>query len=286
MALTEIQKDKSLLEDSKKESQEEIKKKLQKEIKKKLKDSEKEIPFKILTAYRYLGVLEKTGVTWKDMGIPTIGSEQSISERVKQYLRDQEKILPKVTAKYLLERTFGKDEDEKSLREIYELHLKSPGMPLLESEKVLFEAVTDGVKSGFVGVKEDTKVYYMEQVTPDLDSIVIRGEIAKKMKEEELREKKEKEEEVLPEKEKVDREREEKKEGIVRNLELRAAIQWDKLSSLINGVIRPLKEKGLPPEIIIEIKATSEEGFDRNTLDTKVRETLQQIGEIKKWEEN
>jgi hypothetical protein len=40
----------------------------------------------------------------------------------------------------------------------------------------------------------------------------------------------------------------------------------------------PLKDKGLPPEITLEIKADSEEGFDRNTLDIKVKETLTQIG--------
>lgn len=67
---------------------------------------------------------------------------------------------------------------------------------------------------------------------------------------------------------------------------LRAKIPWDKLSSIIGGVIRPLKDKGLPPEITVEIKADSEEGFDRNTLDIKVKETLTQIGaKIEEWKE-
>jgi hypothetical protein len=282
LALSEIQKDKSLLDTLTKLSQE--------EMKKKLKDSEKEIPFKILTAYRYLAVLGKEGINWKDMGIPTIGSEQSVSERVRQYLRDQERILPRISAKYLLERTFGKDENEKSLKEIYELHLKTPGMPLLESEKVLFEAVTDGVRTGVVGVREDSKVFYKEHVIPNLDSTVLRGDIAKRIKgEEELKEKGKGKQEVPAatgeEGKKVDI-KPGKTEGLVKNLKFRATISWDKLSSVINGVIRPLKEKGLPPEITIEIKTASEEGFDRNTLDTKVKETLQQIGaKIEKWEE-
>jgi hypothetical protein len=51
-------------------------------------------------------------------------------------------------------------------------------------------------------------------------------------------------------------------------------------------VIRPLKDKGLPPEIIIEIKAGSEDGFDRTTLDSKVKETLRQIdAKIEDWKE-
>ena len=76
------------------------------------------------------------------------------------------------------------------------------------------------------------------------------------------------------------------KEGAVTKLTLRAKIPWDRISSIVSGVIRPLKEKGLPPEITIEVKAESKEGFDRTTLDSKVKETLQQIGaEIEEWEE-
>ncbi|MEM3112777.1 MAG: hypothetical protein QXY90_07035, partial [Candidatus Anstonellales archaeon] len=284
LALSEIKNDKSLLETLTKQSQE--------EVKKRLKDSENEIPFKILTAYRHLGMIERSGIVWKDMGIPTIGSEQSISERVRQYLRDQEKILSKITAKYILERTFGKEEDEKSLQEIYDLHLKTPGMPLLESEKVIYEAISEGVKSGIIGVKEDTRIYYSEHVSPEMDSIVIRGELARKLKEEEskkeVEEKKGITEQIrIEEEKKLEAEiKPGKGEGKVKNLRIKAIIPWDKLSSVINGVIRPLKEKGLPPEITIEIKATSEEGFDRTTLDSKVRETLQQINaEIKDWEE-
>jgi len=42
----------------------------------------------------------------------------------------------------------------------------------------------------------------------------------------------------------------------------------------------------LPPEITIEVKANSEEGFKRHTLSSKVKETLLQIGgKIEIWEE-
>jgi len=60
-------------------------------------------------------------------------------------------------------------------------------------------------------------------------------------------------------------------------LTLRAKIPWDKLSSIITGVIRPLRDKGGTPEITIEIKAKTDGNFDRTTLDSKVKETLQQI---------
>ena len=271
LALTEIQNDKFLLETLTERSEE--------ELKQKLKEAEREIPFKILTAYRYLAMLEDGGINWKDLGIPTIGSDRTISERVKQYLKDQERLLIRLTPRYLLDKGFGKDEDEKSLREIYELYLKVPGMPIPESEEVLIDAVAEGIRAGILGVREDSEIYYKRDFTPNMDSIVLRGEVAKHAEEEE--EKEEREETVTEVEVKVS-----KKEGLIRRITLKAKIPWDSISSIITGVIRPLKDKGLPPEITVVIKADSEEGFDRNTLDSKVRETLKQINaEIEEWTE-
>ena len=287
LALKDILNDKNFLVSLAKESQD--------ELKNKLKDVEKEIPFKLLTAYRHLGLLEESGLDWKDLGIPTIGTSGGISERVKQYLKDQERILSRLTPKYIIDKTFAKDENEKSLRDIYELSLKTPGMPILEGENVLYEAVKEGVRNGFIGVKEGIEVYHKQEVTPTLDSVILRGDVAKKIKEEKtvkiiepittthgsLATESGKLEET--EKKKPEQEKKWKK---VTKLTLRAKIPWDKFASLISGVIRPLKDKGLPPDITIEIKADSEEGFDRTTLESKVKETLKQIdAKIEEWKE-
>jgi len=59
-----------------------------------------------------------------------------------------------------------------------------------------------------------------------------------------------------------------------------------KLSSVIGGIVRSLKDKGLPLEITIKVKAETGGKFDRNTLDIKAKETLQQIGVvIVEWKE-
>jgi len=275
LALREIQNDKSLLETLTRQSHE--------ELKNKLKETERELPFKILTAYRYLAVLEESGINCMDLGIPTIGSSQNISERVKQYLEDQEKVLTQLTPKYLLDKTFGKDENEKSLREIYDLHLKTPGMPLLENEEALLNTAAEGIKTGILGLQKDKEIYYKQEVTPTLDSIVLRGEVAKReMEGRKVEEEKEKGKEEKKGKPEI----EVKKDAVVKRLHLKAKIPWDKFSSVTKGVILPLKNKGLPPEITIEVKADSEEGFDRTTLDSKVKETLQQIdAEIEEWDE-
>lgn len=278
LALSNIQSDKGLLGTLTKESQD--------ELKKKLKEAEKEIPFKILTAYRHLALLEESGLDWKDLGIPTVGTSTAISERVKQYLKDQERILSRLTPKYIIDKTFAGDESEKALRDIYELSLKTPGMPIAESEKVLYEAVKDGVKSGVIGIREGSQVYCMEDVSPTMDSGILRGEIARKIKEVKAEEEGREEEKEEEEKELEGEKPVEVKKGVVKKVSLRAKIPWDKLSEVVKGVIKPLKEKGLPPEITIEIKAEAEGKFDRTTLDNKVKETLQQIGaEIEVWKE-
>ena len=276
LALIEIQNDRSLTKQN------------QEEIKRKLKEAEKEIPFKILNTYRHLAVLEKSGINWRDLGIPTVGSEQTICERVIQYLKDEEKLLSRLTPKYILDSAFSKEETEKSLKEIYELSLKTPGMPLLESEQVFLDAIKEGVKKGILGVREDSEVYYKQDFTPNIDSIVIRGEIAKNIKEAQETKKGKELEETMPSSTEVAAEvKEEKKEGIVKSFSLKAIIPWDRLSNILNGVIRPLKDKGNISQISIEVKAESEEGFDRTTLDTKVKETLYQIGaRIEEWKED
>ncbi len=167
------------------------------------------------------------------------------------------------------------------MREIYELSLKTPGMFLFENEKVIIDAIQEGVKNGFVGVKEGTEVYYEQDVSPTMDTVVLRGEVAKEIKQAEKKEK-EKIETNIPEK----GEEVKKESGTVKSLTFRAKIPWDKFSDVVSGIIRPLKDKGLPPEITIEVRAKTEEGFDRTTLDSKVRETLKQIGgKIEEWKE-
>ena len=282
MALKEIQNDRKILDTLTKESQD--------ELKKKLKDVEDELPFKILTAYRYLVFFEERGLEWKDLGIPTVGTKLDISERVKNYLKDQEKILPKLTSKYIIEKAFAKNEEEKEFNSIYELFLKTPEMPILENENVLLEAIKEGVKAGIIGIKKGEEIYYQEDIIPTIDSIVLRGDIANKMKEN----KKTTVDKVKVEGTDIETQPKieappKKETKSVKGLTIKAKIPWDQLSSIISGVIGPLKEKGKSndqPEIIIEIKAESEEGYDRNTLDNKIKETLKQIGaEIIDWKE-
>jgi len=284
LAILEIQSDTKLTNTLPKESQD--------ELKSKLKELEKEIPFKILTAYRHLAIVDTHGIAWKDLGIPTVGTNLTISERVKQYLKDQEKILSRLSPKYIIEKAFAKDENEKELSNIYELFLKTPGMPLLENENVLYSTIQEGVKNGLLALKKDKEIYYKQDIQPSMDSIILRAELveAENIQKATLKPENLRYETQLAQNSHVEEAKSaaiEPKEGnVVRNIFIRAKIPWDKISSIISGVIIPLKDKSSSLEIFIEVKAKSTEGFDRMTLDNKVKETLKQINsEIEKWDE-
>jgi len=88
--------------------------------------------------------------------------------------------------------TLVKEEEHKSVAKVWEAFLKFPGLPMLESESVLKNAIVRGVQErGFwpLNRREDQ----LEDISPiDIagDAIMVRRDIARKMKEEELGESK------------------------------------------------------------------------------------------------
>jgi len=65
---------------------------------------------------------------------------------------------------------------------------------------------------------------------------------------------------------------------IITSIELRAKVPWDKLSALVSGVITPLRREGADISLEVKIEAKSQQGIKRDTLELKVKETLNQIG--------
>ena len=55
-------------------------------------------------------------------------------------------------------------------------------------------------------------------------------------------------------------------------------VPWDKLSDLVRGVFIPLSREGAQISLEVKIEAESEQGISRDTLDLKIKETLNQIG--------
>ncbi|GAB6275390.1 MAG: hypothetical protein STSR0004_22570 [Peptococcaceae bacterium] len=163
---------------------------------------------------------------------------------------------------------------------------------------MLLKAAKEGAEKGVFGIRAEDRLFFQEPLlNPEPESLVVRQEKAIGEKKslsgwpegreqtafgvvEEEKEKPEAEPERLPEGKKQPEEKRPRKVAI------KASIPWDKLSSIVTGVIRPLKTSGAEPEITIEIKAETPGGFDRTTLDSKVKETLSQLGaKVMQWDE-
>ncbi len=257
----------------------------------KFKDADSSIPLKILSAYRQLAVGSKDGIEFMDMGIPTVGEKPILTKRVKDYLKDQERLLDKISPKVVMEKAFGKEEEKKDFVDIWEAFLKFPELPILENEMVLKDAMIQGAKNQKLGILIDDRIIYGEGTSEDAVTegvfIIREGPAkelkAKKTKEEEGEEIEEKEEEERKEREKIEKI---PPVGKFRKIKIRAEVPWDKLASFMSGVLVPLQQEGAETSLEVEVSAKSEEGISKDTLDLKVKETLDQIGaKILEWPE-
>ncbi|MGB9718139.1 MAG: hypothetical protein ACPL4E_06830 [Thermoproteota archaeon] len=175
-----------------------------------------------------------------------------------------------------IEKTFSKDDERKNVVEIWEAFLKFPELPMLEGENVLKDALIKGVEDGVFGISMNEKVYYQETIPlPELteDVFVLRKEIAQKEKEK-----------VPPTEISVTpppmahTSPVSVPKGFIRKITLRVKVPWDKLSDMVRGVLAPLSREGAEISLEIKIDAISEKGISKDTIDLKVKETLNQIG--------
>jgi len=248
-------------------------------VEQKLKDADTSLSIKLLSAYRYLAKASKDGLQTFDLGIPTIGEKLSFTRRTKEYLRDQEVILSKISPKVLLEKTFSKEDERKNVTEIWEAFLKYPDLPILEGENVLKDAITQGVQSGTFGLMINEEIRYCVFTSPielTEDTQIVRKEIAQKMKEE-IEKPPTTGVEVKPTPAAPGIKPAPGRETITK-LTLKANVPWDKLSDLMRGVFMPLNQEGAQIDLEIKIEAQSPQGISKNTLDLKIKETLNQIG--------
>ena len=258
-----------------------------KRVEQKLKDIDSSIPIKILSLYRYVAKASEDGFKIFDLGIPTVGERLSLTARIKEYLKDREILLEKISPKVLFDKTFSKEDERKTIAEVWEAFLKFPELPMLESIQVLKNAVAQGIQSGIFGLLIDNKVHYMETISPNIiteEALIIRKEIAQKMKEE-IGEVPIRVEaptvtpEVIPTQVTPERiVRKPTPERIVRKIVLRAEIPWDRVSDIVRGVFVPLNQEGAQVSLEVKIEAESQKGISRDTLDLKIKETLNQIG--------
>jgi len=266
----------------------------QAELYKKSKDERSKIPFLMHTAYRYLAHLTTEGPRWIDLGIPTVGSSSTFTSRTFEYMVDEEILLKKISPQVIIRHTKLDDDGELKINNIYEMYLKTPGLPLLLNWETIYGGIRTGVSQGLFGLRMDNRIAIRETIFDIHGEMEIIG----KTKTESLLPKENSKEYSLPNQlkksegissESADKTKEKEKTEtkLIKSLVISTKIPWEKLSSVIGGVLAPLKERDGTIQLKLEVKAITETGFDRTTLDSRVKETLQQIGaEIEIWQED
>lgn len=66
--------------------------------------------------------------------------------------------------------------------------------------------------------------------------------------------------------------------GAFKRIKLIAKVPWDRLSDMLRGVLLPLNREGVQISLEIKLETQSDTGISRDTLDLKIKETLNQIG--------
>lgn len=251
-------------------------------LEQKLKESDETVSLRVLSTYRHLAVGSQDGVQIFDMGIPSLGERLNLCARAKDFLRDQEILLSKISPKAMLDKAFSEEDKEKSVSEIVEAFHKYPGLPILESEAVLKSAIAEGVREGAFGLSKEERIVYGQAIPVEeipKDALVIKKEEIEKLiiKKEEI-EKTESLREAPPAGVEVEAKREPSRKEVIRRYILKFSAPWGRLSDILGGVFMPLNSDGAEISLRMEIEAESKEGIGKDTIDLKVKETLKQIG--------
>jgi len=266
------------------------------DLSRKITEVKTQIPFQLFLTYRYLAHQTGEGIRWIDLGQPSSGSQNTLSGRVKDFLVSEELLLERVSPRVLVNFIKLGPKDEKCINDIYEMFLKIPNLPLLWNQETLYGAIRLGVSESTFGLKKDGEIIFgrplfdvdgkMSLIGPDLAKELIGKKVAEPGSEKVSGETPTTSSTEKPEQHEPDQAIG-KTEPLPKHLTLSAIIPWEKISGIASGVIGPLKARDAQLKIKVEVTAMSEQGFDRTTLDTRVKETLQQIGaQIEIWQED
>jgi hypothetical protein len=87
-----------------------------------------------------------------------IWPKPSLTRRAKEYLKEQEVILSKLSPKVLVEKAFSKEDERKNMTEIWKSFLQYPDLPILEGENMLKDTIAQGVQTGTFGLAVNGKI--------------------------------------------------------------------------------------------------------------------------------
>lgn len=252
----------------------------------KIKELEGGIAHRIMSAYRHLAKAAEGGVQWFDMGLPTVGAERTLAGRVVSYLKGEDLLLGKISPQRVVQKAMRADEAEKTVADIWDVFLRYPSMPMLESFAVLQAALADGVREGAFGLRIGDRTYFRESLAPDRierEAVIVRdvaepaahttelAAVAEAVPSQQITSG------AMPSVQSLAAPAASPSMGRrVQQYRLMAQIPWDQQSHFFSGVVVPLQRECAELRIVITLEARGT--IAEATLKHQVRETLQQIG--------
>ncbi|MFX1251470.1 MAG: ATP-binding protein [Promethearchaeota archaeon] len=274
-----------------------------------LKESKNQLPQVILSSYRHILVGGKDGnLRHWDLGPHAYEVNLHLTERVFQFLLAQEKLLEKLDPRLLVSKRWNLQADaQKALNvtELWEMFARYTYLPMLASKKVLEKALTEGVSQGLflIGIGKGNQMSFERILyqTKLEEPLLISEEIWLIQKGASFRTKcpqcqnwieiKEfstficpncsdassnlmvslKEIEKIPPEPMTSAQSPEK----VYEVTLETFVNKQDWQSFLRGVLNPLVLEA--DHIEIQIKVSAREGFNKNTLDLAVKETITQL---------
>lgn len=121
------------------------------EVSTRLKDAQRELADALLRTYNLILRLERLGFKELRVASKEALGTQTLADQVWRTLKEQGLLLETLAPEFIVEFAWGKDQDEVALKAIYGAFLSTPGLPLLANERVLKDAVANGVRNGTFG---------------------------------------------------------------------------------------------------------------------------------------
>jgi len=265
----------------------------------KIRRAESDIPQAIAATYRHIVLSgEKKELKEFDMGQVYLTSSNKLSNQVWSTLRDQEQLLEKVDPNLFLSARWSIWPDNKkllNLKDLQEYFSQYTHLPMIANDEVLKQSIVEGVAKGiFAYATGKENSFNVVDLNKSLSTVsvsliesswLLKPDYAKKfIKEEKL---------SGEEKSKINTLEEIKKtpekiitsEGIkkVKNITINVEdMDWDNWNDFHREVIQPLTNEGADVKISLKVKATSEEGIKEDTVELKIKESLQQRS-LKYW---
>lgn len=261
-------------------------------------DSEKTLSQSIWRGYRYIMTpSEGDALETLDMGVQIQKTDRKISDAIWEFLVTKERLAPQIGPSRLISkdiRVWPSDKNAISTKEMRNAFLTFTYLPMIPSDYVLKETISQGVSKGIFGcaISSDGKNFQSvrigsgispEEIEFGEETFLLQSRFAHELVGT-----------VQPPTPPISGgsghaggEELKPKPGAqvaYRVVTISADMDWKKWVEFYDGVIQPLVNAGTRIKINVELTASSETGIPKNTIDLVIKENLSQYGIIARIE--